>query len=87
MRINQSIQIDGKQLNHFIGVLDIYGFETFDQNRFNYIIYSIHYELIHKNSFEQLCINWANEKLQQQFNQHVFKVFIVIKSHNNLHVL
>ncbi|XP_078530919.1 unconventional myosin-Vb [Lissotriton helveticus] len=54
--VNKALHTTSKQ-HSFIGVLDIYGFETFEVN-----------------SFEQFCINYANEKLQQQFNSHVFKL-------------
>ncbi|KAM9320172.1 unconventional myosin-XIX [Gastrophryne carolinensis] len=55
--INESICAESTAWNNFIGLLDVYGFESFPQN-----------------NLEQLCINYANEKLQQHFVTHYLKV-------------
>ncbi|XP_027146772.1 unconventional myosin-Ib isoform X3 [Larimichthys crocea] len=51
-RINESIKAQTKTRHKVMGVLDIYGFEIFEDG---------------DNSFEQFIINYCNEKLQQIF--------------------
>nr|XP_015210144.1 PREDICTED: unconventional myosin-X [Lepisosteus oculatus] len=50
-------RIRGKEDFKSIGILDIFGFENFEVNR-----------------FEQFNINYANEKLQEYFNKHIFSL-------------
>lgn len=57
-RINATISPSEKIQCGFIGILDIYGFENFEN----------------LNSYEQLLINYANEKMQSHFNKHIFQI-------------
>ena len=83
VRINQSLETKQPR-QYFIGVLDIAGFEIFDVSLLTIKIFwncKMYGQLYVSccnvyppqfNTFEQLCINFTNEKLQQFFNHHMF---------------
>ena len=60
--INESIARPKSEVSHTVGVLDIFGFENFNENKNQ------------TNSFPQLCINLTNERLHGLFIRHVFEV-------------
>ncbi|KAI5720901.1 hypothetical protein M8J77_013076 [Diaphorina citri] len=103
-KCNETLDTQQKR-QHFIGVLDIAGFEIFDvmysvgamskgmfDRVFKYLVKKCNetldtkqkrqhfigvldiagFEIFDFNGFEQLCINFTNEKLQQFFNHHMF---------------
>lgn len=72
-KVNEAISVQNSSRyskSHVIGVLDIYGFEIFGTNRYLKLIPA---RPNYFSSFEQLCINYCNEKLQQLFIELVLK--------------
>ncbi len=83
-RVNKALDKTKRQGASFLGILDIAGFEIFEvspkvfinrlQNpNVNFQTQGFHFlRFSQDNSFEQLCINYTNEKLQQLFNHTMF---------------
>ena len=81
-RINLQLATSGQQTSKVtsIGVLDIFGFEIFEVRLVSYPQYCKTNQpslscsnALQTNSLEQLLINFANEKLQSRFIEHMFK--------------
>ncbi|KAL9653273.1 hypothetical protein ABK040_010980 [Willaertia magna] len=84
-RINRSIRIPNLSVSSVlgkkksteeqffnIGILDIFGFEIYDHKKISNNNSKIDTSKYYKNSYQQLCINFVNEKIQQNI-QHSLK--------------
>ena len=70
-KINENFEKNNKDINkeYQITILDFFGFGNFEND----------------NSLEQLCINYANERLLQYFNNEIFKLELKIYEAEGIH--
>ena len=98
--MNSAIDVGGSARS-YICILDIFGFENFDVNGFERLAAlaradshaheSTHTHArararAHTRRFEQLCINYANEKLHQQFIHKMFKFEAEMYAAENINI-
>jgi myosin-5 len=73
-RLNKESNPSSNLKCKWIGILDVFGFEIFEQNSFEQVLDLLWTFFLCKIAISlQFCINYANERLQAYFNFHVLK--------------